>query len=147
MKTILFLVLSAVAVHAQNPTATITEETKMELTKGKGSVLLKAGTAVDVVSRDGDSITIVNHKIQGRVPVAKTDFKGVAPEAAAQAAKDEPKTSAPAPTNPPAQAKSAEGASLSSPSPWNCVARKWPPSTKRKSSPKVLCPHPLRVRS
>ena len=80
----------------------------MELTKGKGSILLKAGTAVDVVSRDGDSITIVNHKIQGRVPVAKTDFKGVAPEAAAQAAKDEPKTSAPAPTNPPAQAKPAE---------------------------------------
>lgn len=108
MKTILFLLLAAVAVHAQNPTATITAETKMELTKGKGSVLLKAGTAVDVVSRDGDSIVVVYRKIQGRVPLAKTDFKGEAPAAAAEPAQEQPKAGSPAPANAAPQAKPAE---------------------------------------
>jgi len=108
MKTILFLLFTAVAVHAQNLTATITEETKMELTKGKGSVLLKAGTAVDIVSRDGDSIIVVYRKIQGRVALAKTDFKGDAPEAAAEPAPEQPKANSPAPANPPPQAKPAD---------------------------------------
>ena len=108
MKIVLCLLLAAVAVHAQDLTATITEETRMELTKGKGSILLKAGTAVDVVSRDGDSITVVYHKIQGRVPLAKTDFKGNVPESAASPAKDEPKANPPAPASPPTQAKPAD---------------------------------------
>ena len=108
MKIILFLLVAVVTVRAQDLTATITDETRMELTKGKGSILLKAGTTVDVVSREGDSITVVYRKIQGRVLLAKTDFKGIAPVAAAPSAKDEPKAAPPAPANPPGQAKPAD---------------------------------------
>ena len=111
MKTILLFVLTAVTASAQNLSATLTEDIKMELSKGKGSILLKAGTAVEVVSKDGDSLTVVYHKIQGRVPLAKTDFKGEAPEgapAAPAAPKETPKASPPAPTSPSAQTKPAD---------------------------------------
>ena len=108
MKAFLFLLLTTVIAHAQNLSATITEDIKMELTKSKGTVMLKAGTSVDVVSKEGDTLTVVYRKIQGRVPLAKTDFKGDAPEAVADAGKPDSKGSSSAPSNPPVAAKPAD---------------------------------------
>lgn len=104
MKTLLLFLLTAVLAGAQTLTATLTEDVKMELSKGKGTVLLKAGTTVDVVAKDGESLTVIYRKIQGRVPLAKTDFKGEAPVAEAAAAPKEAAKPA-APAQPPAQAK------------------------------------------
>ncbi len=100
-------IFAAVAVHAQAPSATITEDTKMEFSKGKGAIVLKAGTAVDVVGKDGDSLTVIYRKIQGRVPLAKTDFKGDAPETAAETPKSDAKAAA-APQSPLTPAKPAD---------------------------------------
>lgn len=108
MRTILLLIFLTALARAQSLTANITEDIKMEFSKGKGSVLLKAGTAVDVIGKNGDVLTVVYRKIEGRVPLAKTDFKGDAPEAVAAAPKAEPKPAPSAPANPPpAQAKPA----------------------------------------
>ncbi|MEO7796562.1 MAG: hypothetical protein ABIY47_02425, partial [Opitutaceae bacterium] len=66
-------------VGADTLNATITEETKMEVTRGKGSIVLKAGTIVEVVGRDGGNLGIVYRNITGLVPASKTDFKGEVP--------------------------------------------------------------------
>ena len=108
MKTLSFLILTAVMAHAQVLTATLTEDAKMELSKGKGTVLLKAGTAVDVVSRDGEVINVIYRKIPGRIPLANTDFKGDVPDAAPAPAKGDAKPDAPAPANPSGPAKPAD---------------------------------------
>lgn len=108
MKTIFLLIFLTTLARAQSLTANITEDIKMEFSKGKGSVLLKAGTAVDVIGKNGEVLTVVYRKIEGRVPLAKTDFKGDAPEAAVPPPKEEqkaPPSSAAKP--PPAQAKPA----------------------------------------
>jgi hypothetical protein len=120
MKTplaLLFLATAAFA-HAAGLPAKITEDTKLEFTRGKGSVVLKAGTPIQVVSQDGDTLDVLYRgSINGRVLRAKTDFKGEAPKVAvaAPAAQPESAPAAPAPkpvaptqTPTPAPAKSAE---------------------------------------
>jgi hypothetical protein len=81
MKTLLLFFFTAILVHAQAPTASVIAETKMEMTRGKGSVVLKAGSTVQVIGKEGDSLLVIYRGIPGVLPRAKTDFKGEAPDA------------------------------------------------------------------
>lgn len=83
------LFFTAALVHAEPFKATITEQTKLEVTRGKGSIVLKAGTVVEVVSKDGENLGVVYRNITGFVPAAKTDFKGEVPVGAPVTAKPE----------------------------------------------------------
>jgi hypothetical protein len=89
MKTFLLigLLVPAALLRAEPLKATVTEQTKLEVTRGKGSIVLKAGTVVEVVSKDGDNLGVVYRNITGFVSAEKTDFKGEAPAAAALPAK------------------------------------------------------------
>jgi hypothetical protein len=117
MKSLLIFVLTATVACAENLTAIVVEETRMNLLNGKSSIVLKAGTNVEVVSQDGDSLTVIYRKIQGHVPISKTDFKGDATVASVNS-KDEAKPGPTAPANPPpAAAKSASAAPAAPPSP------------------------------
>jgi hypothetical protein len=116
MKTLLLLGLVALAPAlngAETLTTTITESTKMEVTRGKGTIMLKAGTVVNVIGREGDQLDVVYRNVTGLVSVAKTDFKGEAPKSVAKpaqsaASKANPDASKPAPVEKPAPAKPAE---------------------------------------
>lgn len=93
MKTFLLFGLVAFAPvlrSAETLTATITEPTKMEVTRGKGTIMLKAGLVVEVVSRDGDQLGVVYRNVTGVVPIAKTNFKGEVPKPAPKPAGNEP---------------------------------------------------------
>jgi hypothetical protein len=81
MKTLLLFVLTAVLLQAEPLPATVTAETKLEMGKGKSSVLLKPGSKVNVVGKEGDFLIVIYRNIQGFVPQAKTDFKGDVPKA------------------------------------------------------------------
>jgi hypothetical protein len=83
------LLFTAALLHADSLKATITEQTKLEVTRGKGSIVLKAGTVVEVVSKDGDNLGVVYRNITGFVPAAKTDFKGEVPVGVPALAKPE----------------------------------------------------------
>lgn len=91
MKTLLLFLFTAAMAHAQFATAIITADTKLELTKGKGTIVLKAGTKVDVTGQEGDSLAVVYRSIQGLVPLAKTDFKGEPPKGNTGTFKEETK--------------------------------------------------------
>jgi hypothetical protein len=99
MKTSLALLLLATAAFAQAAAlpAKITEQTKFEMSRGKGSVVLKAGTPIQVVSQDGDTLEVLYRNINGRVSRAHTDFKGEAPHVPIVAAQPVPVPAAPAP--------------------------------------------------
>lgn len=115
MKKILLALCLATIVRAAPVTTTLSEDVKMELTKGKGSIVLKAGTVVEVVSKEGDSIAVIYRSLLGRVPANKTDFKGEVAKPATKPvaeAKPEPAPPAAKPTEPkPAEAKPAAPAS------------------------------------
>ena len=85
MKTILLLglFLAAPVFAAEAPTATVTEDTKMGITRGSGSIILKAGTVLEVISKDGDNLGVRYRNITGVVPAAKTNFRGEAPSVVA----------------------------------------------------------------
>lgn len=107
------LLFATTLLHAETMTAKITEQTKLEVTRGKGSIVLKAGTVVEVVSRDGENLGVVYRNITGFVPAAKTDFKGEVPAGAPAPLKSEPISKSgvevkPAPAAKPAEAKPAE---------------------------------------
>lgn len=86
MKTFLLFFLTAIFVHAQTaatpalPSATITTETKLELTKTKGTIVLRAGSKVDVVGQEGDALAVMYRNIPGLVPRSHTNFKGEVPK-------------------------------------------------------------------
>lgn len=85
MKNFLLFLLTAVLIHAETPktalpTATITADTKLELTKTKGTIGLRAGSKVDVIGKEGDSLVVLYRNIPGLVPRVKTDFKGELPK-------------------------------------------------------------------
>lgn len=88
MKNVLLFFLTAIFIHAETaptaafPSATITADTKLELTKTKGSIGLRAGSKVDVIGEEGDSLAVMYRNIPGLVPRSKTNFKGEAPKAA-----------------------------------------------------------------
>lgn len=63
-----FIFLVVLVVSARSETGTIASETKMEL--AKGSVILKAGTVVDIVSGNGQFVNVVYRNLKGRVPLA-----------------------------------------------------------------------------
>jgi hypothetical protein len=75
------IVFSVCLARAETLTATITEQTKMVMTGTKSSVVLKVGTVVEVMSKDGDVLGVIYRKIPGSIPAAKTNFKGEAPPA------------------------------------------------------------------
>jgi hypothetical protein len=97
-----------VARAAEALSATITEQTKMEMTGNKGSIVLKAGTVVEVVSKDGDILAVTYRKVPGTVSAAKTDFRGEAAPAVAEAAKPEATAKPAAQTKAPPLAKAPE---------------------------------------
>lgn len=117
--TIVMAAFVATVGRAQALTAKIIAPTKMELTKGKGTILLSPGTEVDVVSQEGGSLTVFFRKVAGVVPLAQTDFKGEvpktvqatsAPQPTAPAAKEKPAAPSPA-ERPPAASSSTENPS------------------------------------
>jgi len=112
MKLVLLfsLLLSASLARAEAIVATVTEDTKMEVTRGKGTILLKAGTVVEVVSKEGGSLGVLYRNIPGLLPVAKTSYKGETIPVAASSAKNDSsvaKTNAVTKASPPS--KTAEG--------------------------------------
>ncbi|HEX2851908.1 MAG TPA: hypothetical protein VHO24_01630 [Opitutaceae bacterium] len=107
MKTLLLFVLATALVRAESsgpvlPTATITADTKLELTKTKGTIGLKAGTKVDVIGQEGDSLSVLYRNLPGLVPLSKTDFKGAKTKPATTAPATEPKAHTLPATTPPA---------------------------------------------
>lgn len=98
-------------------TATITDQVSLELMKGKGSIGLKKGAVVTVVSKDGDMLEVVYRNVQGRVPLNKTDFKGEVPKDAAPKPETKPAIVVNSPASPAPVAKPAETkpATVSSP--------------------------------
>jgi len=73
------IILSWSSLYAEALTATVTESAKMEVTRGKGTIILKPGTVIEVVGKEGDNLSVVYRNITGVVPASKTDFKGTAP--------------------------------------------------------------------
>jgi hypothetical protein len=96
MKNFLLFLITALFVHAATaptpalPSATITADTKLELTKTKGSIGLRAGSKVDVIGEEGDSLVVMYRNIPGLVPRSKTNFKGEAPKVSATPAATTP---------------------------------------------------------
>lgn len=110
MKTLLLFVLTAALVHGAQPaekhalpSAIITSDTKLELTKTKGSIVLPAGSKVDVIGQEGDSLSVMYRNLPGLVPRAKTNFKGDVPKTTSTAPALEVKVS-PAPVVTPSAA-------------------------------------------
>src|SRR5438270_1245655 len=102
--SLLFALCCVASVYAEPQTATVTSDVRMELLKGKSAFTLKAGSVVEVTAREGDTLLVVFRKLEGRVPAAKTDFKGSVPEVATKTtnAASKPEVMAAKP-NPPAQ--------------------------------------------
>jgi len=77
----------------------VTVREAVVLKADRNVVSIKPGTLVDLVSRDGDTVTVSYHNVTGPLPAAKV---GAASEAAALAKAGEAKPAvAPAPAKPP----------------------------------------------
>lgn len=127
------LLFASAMVHAEPLTAKITEQTKLEVTRGKGSIVLKTGTVVEVVSKEGDNLGVVYRNITGFVPAAKTDFKGEVPTGAPPPIKSETISKSgteakPVPMAKPVDAKAPEGRAAT-PSPAPTPQRREDPTT------------------
>src|SRR4051812_41421171 len=77
MKTrlaVLAFCLALVAAVAQTAPATITTTKKSALAVGSGSFALVKGTKLEVVTREGDALVVKFRSLQGKIPLADTDY-------------------------------------------------------------------------
>lgn len=108
---LLFGLLSALSLIAQTAPTHATTTKKSAVAIGSGSFTLVKGTKLEIVAREGDMLVVKYRSLQGRIPVADTDFPadGSPAEAAARpatpvpAAKATPVVTKPAAPTPPAK--------------------------------------------
>lgn len=105
MRVASVFIFLVVVMSAKSETGTIALETKMEL--AKGSIILKAGTAVEIVSGNEKFVNIVYRNLKGRVllsAVTRTDPSIKLPEATSDVAPAPTPSRRPASAPAPAQA-------------------------------------------